>query len=348
MIPCRVNMCILLTLAMIPLESRSADKWPPKGTVVVDGVVAVVGSEPITLFEFQRAAAPYVGKFRSENTSDDRAVIANELKKIRTDVIDTLIANRLISKEALKLDLKVGSQDVDAQLDQVKSSNGWDDDALTEAVGRLGFESLQAYRNHVRAELLKNRVIGIKVSSKIRIDPKEAERRYAKTYGESGTVEERRLAHILLRVAKLAPKPEVEAADQKLRDIMRAIAANENTFEEMARQHSQDPTGRAGGDLGWITKGDTDPDFEKAAFALQTGVVSAPVRTNYGLHLVKVVEIRRKQSISPEKKKSLMRQLQYRMREEQLKRLYKDWLEELRKGAHVEIKPLLDHALPVQ
>ena len=344
---------LLVALSCLLMSSithaKSPDgEWPPKGTLVVDAVVAVVGSEPITLYEFQRAAAPYIGKFRNENVLDDPAKIATEVKKIRDDVIETLIANKLIRQEALKLDIKISQDQVDAQLNQVKNSNGWDDDDLTEAVGRLGFDSLNAYRQHVRSELLKNRVIGIKVSSKIRVDKGEAERRYKKTYGTSGSVEERRLAHILIRVAELAPKPEADAIESKLKEIQRAIAAGESSFEEMARQHSQDPTSRAGGDLGWITQGDTDPDFEKAAFQLASGEVSAPVRTSFGLHLIKVVETRTKQTIDAEKKKALMRQLQYRMREEQLKRLYKEWIDELRKGSHVEIKPILNQALPVQ
>jgi len=341
------SLCFFFLTGPVQAE-KGENSWPPKGTLVVDAVVAVVGSEPITLYEFQRAAAPYIGKFRSENTGEDPAAAAAALKKIRDDVIETLVANKLIRQEALKLDLKITAEQVNAQLNQVKGSNGWDDDDLEEAVGRLGFDNLDAYRRHVRSELLKNRVIGIKVSSKIRVDPAEAKRLYNKKYGETGSVQERRLAHILLRAAELAPQPEADAIAKKLKEIADAISAGDSSFEDMARQHSQDPTSRAGGDLGWITPGDTDPDFEKAAFALEAGQVSAPIRTSFGFHLIKVIEIRNRETIDAEKKKALMRQLQYRMREEQLKRLYKQWLEELRKGAYVEIKPILSQALPVE
>ena len=341
---------ILATLVFMgPVQAKETkNEWPPKGTLVVDAIVAVVDSEPITLYEFQRAAAPYVAKFRSENVGGDPAEKASQIKRIRDDVIESLIANKLIRQEAMKLDLKVTSEQVDAQLAQVKNSNGWDDEDLAGAVGRLGFDTLQDYRRHVSSELLKNRVIGIKVSSKIRIDLAEAKRMYRAKYGESGKVEERRLAHILLRVAELAPKPELEEARKKLQAVASAIMKDESSFEEMARQHSQDPTARAGGDLGWITQGDTDPDFEKVAFALTDGSVSKPVRTSFGYHLIKVVETRVRQTIDEAKKTSLMRQIQYRLREEQLKRLYKQWLEELRSGAYVEIKPILTQALPVR
>jgi hypothetical protein len=228
----RVFLYSILSMLVLlgPVHAQDNKKeWPPKGTLVVDAIVAVVDSEPITLYEFQRAAAPYVAKFRSENVSDDPAEQASQIKRIRDDVIESLIANKLIRQEAMKLDLKVTSEQVDAQLSQVKNSNGWDDEDLAGAVGRLGFDTLQDYRRHVSAELLKNRVIGIKVSSKIRIDLAEAKRMYRKKYGESGKVEERRLAHILLRVAELAPKPELEEARKKLQEVAQAIVKGPRT-----------------------------------------------------------------------------------------------------------------------
>jgi peptidyl-prolyl cis-trans isomerase C len=59
-------------------------------------------------------------------------------------------------------------------------------------------------------------------------------------------------------------------------------------FEELAKKHSQCPSGQRGGDLGFFGKGMMVPEFEKAAFSLEPGMVSAPIRTQFGYHLIKV------------------------------------------------------------
>ena len=60
------------------------------------------------------------------------------------------------------------------------------------------------------------------------------------------------------------------------------------SFEKLAQKHSQCPSGRNGGDLGFFSRGKMVPEFEKAAFNLEHGQVSEPVRTQFGYHLIKV------------------------------------------------------------
>ncbi|MDG2087556.1 MAG: SurA N-terminal domain-containing protein [Arenicellaceae bacterium] len=103
--------------------------------------------------------------------------------------------------------------------------------------------------------------------------------------------ETRSTQHILIAVAEDASVADQEAANSKILDIQDRLAAGVD-FGELASEHSDDPGSAANsGDLGFIQKGQMVGPFEEVAYALEVGVVSEPVRTRFGLHLVKVAEI---------------------------------------------------------
>lgn len=82
---------------------------------------------------------------------------------------------------------------------------------------------------------------------------------------------------------------EVEEIRKKAEDVLKK-AKKGAKFEELAKQYSEDPTKDKGGDLGWIVQGQTVPEFEKAAFSLPKGGISDLVRTQYGFHIIKVLD----------------------------------------------------------
>lgn len=102
-----------------------------------------------------------------------------------------------------------------------------------------------------------------------------------------------RASHILIRADKNMPKKDQEAAQKKAADILRDIETKKITFEKAAEQYSSDGTRSRGGDLGFFSKGQMVPPFEKAAFAMKKGEMSkAPVKTDFGWHIIKVTDTR--------------------------------------------------------
>lgn len=105
--------------------------------------------------------------------------------------------------------------------------------------------------------------------------------------------EERLVRHILINVADKAPQADVDSAEGKVKDLLARLRAGED-FAELAKQYSQDPgSASRGGEVGWIDQNiGFAQAFKDAAFALETGKVSEPIRTPFGFHLIEVQEIK--------------------------------------------------------
>ncbi|MEL4165712.1 SurA N-terminal domain-containing protein [Pseudomonas sp. ZS001] len=100
--------------------------------------------------------------------------------------------------------------------------------------------------------------------------------------------EQRRAAHILIEVNDKVTEAQAKA---RIEDIQARLAKGES-FEALAKEFSQDPgSANNGGDLGYAGPGVYDPEFEKALYALNKDQVSAPVRTDFGFHLIKLLGV---------------------------------------------------------
>ncbi|MEX3557281.1 MAG: peptidylprolyl isomerase [Burkholderia sp.] len=150
------------------------------------------------------------------------------------------------------------------------------------------------------------------------------------TAGASPKIVQTHVRHILLRVGE--GKSESQAR-QQLIDIRNQVEAG-GDFANFARTYSQDGSASQGGDLGWISPGETVPEFERAMRQLQDGQISQPVRTEYGYHLIQVLG-RRDTEGSVQKQMDIARQAIGQRKAEQA---YADWLRELRDSSYVQIK----------
>lgn len=144
-------------------------------------------------------------------------------------------------------------------------------------------------------------------------------------------VEQTRARHILIKVSEVVSDSEAKARIERIRDRLETGAK----FADQAKLNSEDATSSKGGELGWISPGDTVPDFESSMAKLKIGEVSAPVRTQFGWHLIQVEE-RRTQDITAERKRD---QARMALRQRKSEEAFQDWLRQMRDRAYVEIKP---------
>jgi len=149
--------------------------------------------------------------------------------------------------------------------------------------------------------------------------------------GAAATVTQTRVRHLLLRTS---PQLAADVAARRLAEYRSAIESGQRTFEDLARQYSEDGSAASGGDLGWTTPGSMVPEFEAAMNALPVGGLSAPVPSRFGVHLIQVLE-RREAALEP---RQLREQARNVLREQKFEQTYLEWAKELRARAYIEVR----------
>jgi peptidyl-prolyl cis-trans isomerase SurA len=143
-------------------------------------------------------------------------------------------------------------------------------------------------------------------------------------------VQQTRVRHILVKVNEITSESDAKAKVERIKERIDLGAK----FDEQAKLNSEDGSAAKGGELGWISPGDTVADFEAAMGRLKVGELSAPVRTNFGWHLIEVEE-RRTQDITTERQRD---QARLSLRQRKSDEMFQDWVRQQRDRTYVEIK----------
>lgn len=143
-------------------------------------------------------------------------------------------------------------------------------------------------------------------------------------------IDQTHVRHILIRVNELTSDADARNRMVRLKEHL----DNGANFEELAKLHSEDASASTGGDLDWVSPGDTVPEFEQAMDRLQPGSISDPVQSAFGYHLIQVLE-RRTKDVSNERQRQ---EATKTIRERKSDEAYQEWVQQLRDRAYVEYR----------
>ncbi|MEZ5606652.1 MAG: peptidylprolyl isomerase [Burkholderiaceae bacterium] len=142
------------------------------------------------------------------------------------------------------------------------------------------------------------------------------------------------LTHVRGITLKVGPAQSEQVARERLADFKRRIESGQASFEQLARQYSQDDAAAAGGDLGWVPPGQFVPQLERVVGNLDAGQISDPVVTPAGVQMVQV-EGRREQVLSSAQQRQLARNV---LREKKAEEAFDTWSKEVRGRAYIEYR----------
>lgn len=205
------------------------------------------------------------------------------LPRLQEKALDQAIGSRLLLERSQQLDVPVTSADIDAEVAKVVEQVG----------GEENFKKALAAQNMTEDAFRKELEKGARVNKLVEQactgveEPTEADVAAFYEAHKSEYVTEPKVLcqHILVKVEDNSTSDEKAAAYEKILAIKERVAAGGN-FAEEAEKHSDCPSGREGGSLGWFGPGMMVPEFDKVAFEMKKGDVSGIVTTQFGYHII--------------------------------------------------------------
>ncbi len=316
-------------MAALALLSLGAAATPQ----LVDRVAAVVEGDVMTLRELEAKAKPYMAQLEE---IDDPEKQQQRRDEIMRQVLDIEISERMVSSAIKNSAERIGvtEQDIDKAVQDVLKMNNLTEKELEAA---LYAQSLtwKEYREKLRAQLERARLIQMEVQPRVQIRDSDVKRRCHERAASGMRDVELCASHILVEIPKGASREDIEQRHARANKLQSELAGGAD-FAAYALRDSDDK-GAPDGRLGCFRRGEMLDAFEEPAFALKVGEVSKVVRTAFGFHIIKVTDRRTPTKggcDSPDELATFRNELY----QEEFEKQMNVWIEELRKKSFVEVR----------
>lgn len=287
--------------------------------------IAVVNGESISAADLRKA----VGEILSRRGMDESALPKEEALEAYNAILDQLILEKIIS--AKSADVEVTDKDVDEQLTLIKSQMG-SEEAFAEQIKAAG-ETMDSVKIDIKKGMRQQRWIEKQLASAKAPSAEEVKAFYDANPDKFDAPDRVRASHILLLIPAEADETAIAATTKKMGDIKARVDKGED-FAALAKEFSEDPGSKEkGGDLDFFTKDRMVPEFADTAFKLEVGKVSDPVKTQFGLHLIKVTDKEAAHKVSLEESQP---QIQGYLGEQKRRAVLMELFKTLRAGAKVK------------
>lgn len=317
--------CLLLCATQLPAQAKPQ---------TVEEIVARVNNEIITLSDYQQADQQMRQEVAQECQGCTPDKIEAEIKDQEKDQLRNLIDNLLLEERAKDMGISVET-DVIKQLDDVRRQNGLDSmEALQKAVESGTGMSWEDYKQQIRNQLLRQKVIEQEVSGKMNISPDQVQQYYNAHKDEFVMPEQVVLSEIFLGTQGRTPE-EIEAIHKKADDLRARIERGAD-FTQIAQRYSEGRTAHDGGDLGSFKRGTLDPQLEEAVFKLQKGGTTQVIQTQTGFEILRVDQ---HYQSGQQPLAKVENQIENKLYMQQMEPALRQYLAQLREESYITIKP---------
>lgn len=322
-LPTPTVLALALALAAVPATARKAQAQAAPAQPADEVVVATFDGGQITRSE----VLAYLGQY---------VILPERQQEVYEAAINAMINGRLLDRHIEQEGVTVAPAEIDAEVEKLR--------AQLKEQGQGDLNNMLADLDMSPVELREQLGQGLRRSKYFLTKADDAT---LKEYFEknkdifTGTLV--KASHILIEADPDASEEQVEAARSKLLDLKKQVEAGELDFAVAADTYSEDPANKEtpdGGNIGYFARrGQVVDAFADAAFGLEVGAISDPVRTDFGLHLIKVTDRREGDDLQFEEIRDDVLGLYVQEQQESL-------IESLRAQAKIDIKPMPEDFFP--
>ena len=311
-------------------QARSAENSNKKRStlaVASGGAVASVNGEVITEDAFNAQIENLRKSYRAQRGSD---IPAQELDKLKKQVVQAMITKNVLLQNFRELGFSVDPDRVDREIQNVKDNYGSEAE-FEKSMADQGYD-MERLRKEI-TQSLQVFMVQQHVVEDVEVTDEEMRRAYNSNVDQIAQPETVRARHILVSLEEGATEEDKAAARERIEAIQEELAAGAD-FAELAKEKSEGPSSKNGGDLGYFSADKMVPSFSDAAFALQPGEVSGIVETRFGYHIIKLED--HKDAWLPsfdEVKEHLRPQLE----QQKAQMVFQEYVQQLQGKAEIEI-----------
>lgn len=288
-------------------------------------VLVQVNDKTITQADLDAEIGELTRMMRSQGRADEQ--LAMMLPVIKPQILDSLVVRSLLSGEFAKQKISAAEEEINREIEKIKEGmpKGRNLDELLKSRG----VSDKAFREDIEEQVKFSKLLGIGEPTD---DESKAfyEENKSRLYEMPETV---RARHILIGATATNSPAEKAARKAKAETLRKQLADSKGAeFEQLARDNSDCPSKAVGGDLGEFRKGQMVKEFEEAAYSLKTNEISAVVETEFGYHVIQLLEHNNPRTVPfDEVKNQIAAQLKVR----QLQQKARPFIEDLRGKAKI-------------
>lgn len=307
-----------VALSLVSLAARAEIK---------DRIAAVVNGQPITLSEVEERVRPELNRIARGPAGE------GQRKEVLKQALEVLIDEKLVESEATSLGIEVTEDEIQKGVEQLARQNNMEPAQFREAIAAQGI-SLETVRDSLKRQQLVLRLLQYKVKPR-RVSDEEVQAAYA-SMNRSAEFEVR-ARDIFIRAPESTSPAQHQAFRARAETALRRVKSGE-TFAKVARDMSDGPTAKTGGDLGYFGRGQLLPALEQPAFSLEPGQMSGLIKTGGetgGYHIL-LVEDRRKVAARPIAE--VQEEIRNRLANDSVMKEREHYLAQLRKTAQIDVK----------
>jgi peptidyl-prolyl cis-trans isomerase C len=246
----------------------------------------------------------------------------------KTDLLNQMIDDYLVTEDVKSKGVIVSDEELKDTFSELKAEMDMDDAAFMSALNKQGME-LDKVLVALKNKLMVDKFVDEQLFKGMTVSDAELFKYYESMKDQFTEPEKVKARHILIKTEKLS---DTEAL-AKIDGLLERYNAGEK-FEDLAKGYSECPSGVNGGDLGYFTKDQMVKPFADAAFALEVGKISEPVKSEFGYHLILVDEKVPSKTLSFEEAKSQIDSLAL---QEKQQKIFDTYIEQLKAKADVKI-----------